>query len=153
MGKELLTDDENAHEGDSISVESPFYFSEVFEECFPYYLSIGMSYEAYWDGDPSLVTAYRKAEEIRMHKKNWELWMNGKYVYEAVMRLIPSLNMWKPKEPLEYTPEPYPITKKEYEERMQREEKKKQEEIRDRMKAFALAQRAKKKQVEEEENG
>lgn len=153
MGKELLTDEiSNANDGDSETSESPFPFSDVFEDAFPYYLSMGMSYKEYWFGDPSLVVAYRKAEDIRSHRKNWEMWMNGRYVYEAVMRLIPSLQLLKPREPMEYMNEPYPLTKEEYEERLQREEKKKQEEIKAKMKALADRVNAKHKQAEEEQN-
>lgn len=153
MGSELLTGEERkVNEGGS-DEELPFSVAEMFDDCFPYYLSIGMTYEQYWDGEPSLVVAYRKAEDIRAHRKNWELYMNGRYVYDAVMRLIPSLNMWKPKEPIEYMSEPYPLTKKEYQDRIAREERKKQEEIRAKMFAFAKAHSTKKNEVEEQENG
>lgn len=83
---------------------------------------------------------------MRAHRKNWEMWMNGRYTYDAIMRLIPSLNMWKPKEPLEYMNEPYPLTRKEIEERVAREQKKKQDEIREKMMAFASARKARKKE-------
>lgn len=82
------------------------------------------------------------------------MWMNGKYTYDAIMRLIPSLNMWKPKEPLEYMKEPYPLTKKEYEEMVKKEEKKRQDEMREKLKAFAIAQNARRKETTEvTENG
>lgn len=153
MGSELLTEeDSNADDGDSEHSESPFLILQILEDCFPYYLSLGMTYKEYWNGDPTLVIAYRKAEEIRSHRKNWEMWMNGRYVYDAIMRLIPSLNVWKPKEPIEYIEEPYPLTRKEYEERMAKEEKKKQEEIKEKLKAFAMAQNKKRKK-EEQDNG
>lgn len=153
MGSELLTEDANANEGDSDDSESPFVIAQYLEDCFPYYLSLGMSYDEYWYGDPSLVRAYRKAEDIRTHRRNWEMWMNGRYTYDAIMRLIPSLNMWKPKEPIEYMKEPYPLTKKEYEDMMKKEEKKQQDEIKAKLKAFAVAQNARRKETEEQENG
>lgn len=74
------------------------------------------------------------------------MWMNGRYVYDAVMRLIPSLQVMKPREPIEYMNEPYPLTKKDYEARMEREQKKRQAEIRAKMMAFATAHKAKKKE-------
>lgn len=152
MGSELLNEDSKTNDGGSSDDgESPFLVAQMLEDCFPYYLSLGMSYDEYWYGDPNMVVAYRKAEEIRSHRRNWEMWMNGRYTYDAIMRLVPSLNMWKPKEPIDYIEEPYPLTRKEYEERMQREEKRKQEEMREKLKAFAMRQNAKKK--EEQENG
>jgi hypothetical protein len=112
-----------------------------------------MSYDEYWYGDPSLVRAYRKAEDIRTHRRNWEMWMNGKYTYEAIACMIPSLQLLKPKEPIEYMKEPYPLTKKEYEDMMKKEEKKQQDEIKAKLKAFAVAQNARRKETEEQGNG
>lgn len=152
MGKELLTEDsQQLNEGDS-EEESPFLIADMLDDCFPYYLSLGMTYEQYWDGVPSLVVAYRKAEDMRSHRRNWEMWMHGRYTYDAIMRLIPSFNQWKPKEPIEYMDEPYPLTRKEYEERVAREERKKQQEIREKMMAFASAHKAKPKKVEDTTN-
>lgn len=153
MGSELLTEDpEQLNEGDSDD-ESPFLISKFLDDCFPYYLSLGMTYDQYWNDNPELVVMYRKAEEIRSHRKNWEMWMNGRYTYDAIMRLVPSLQMWKPKEPIQYMEEPYPLTRKEYEERMAKEQKRKQEEMRAKMAAFAKAQNEKRKQKEEQSDG
>lgn len=153
MGSELLTEDpEQLNEGDSDD-ESPFLISKFLDDCFPYYLSLGMTYDQYWNDNPELVVMYRKAEEIRSHRKNWEMWMNGRYTYDAIMRLVPSLQMWKPKEPIQYMEEPYPLTRKEYEERMAKEQKRKQEEMRAKMVAFAKAQNEKRKQKEEQSDG
>ena len=52
MGPELLTEETPTLEKTN---------TEVFEECFPYYLAIGMSSAEYWEGDPSLARYYRKA--------------------------------------------------------------------------------------------
>ena len=43
-----------------------------------------MSVTEFWDGEPSLAVAYRKAEELRQKKKNEEAWLNGLYVYRAI---------------------------------------------------------------------
>ncbi len=153
MGSELLKEDAQTNEGDSDDSESPFAIAQSIEDCFPYYLSLGMSYDEYWYGDPTLVVAYRKAEDMRTHRRNWEMWMNGRYTYDAIASMIPSLQLLKPREPLAYTQEPYPLTKKEYEERMEREEKKKQEEIMAKMMAFAKSRSSNKVKVEEKQNG
>lgn len=153
MGSELLNEDSKEHEGVSDEEETPFLICKMFDDCFPYYLSLGMTYEQYWDGPPRLVVAYRKAEEIRSHRKNWEMWMNGRYTYDAVMRLIPSLQLVKPREPIEYISEPYPLTRKDYEERLEREEKRKQEEIKAKLMAFANVHKSNKVKVEDTQNG
>ena len=57
--------------------------SECFEEWFPYYLSIGMTYDQYWNQDGMLVRAYRKADEIRQERANTDAWLLGAYFYQA----------------------------------------------------------------------
>jgi hypothetical protein len=148
VGSELLTDAESSDRGDS-GKESPFSFSEMFEECFPYYMSLGMTYDEYWNGDPSLVRHYRKAYDLQLHRRNWEYWLQGRYVYDAIMRLIPSFNPLKPKEPIAYMEEPYAITEKDVEDQKLREEKQRQEAIRNKMMAFAAAHNRKKEENHE----
>ena len=89
-------------------------YTEQFYEMFPYYLSIGMTYEQYWEGDPMLCKYYREAEEIRSEKKNQELWLQGMYVYEAIADISPILHAFAKKgtKPQPYPDAPYPITKK-----------------------------------------
>ena len=72
-----------------VSQPTQIKYGEVFNTHFPYYLSIGMTEEQYWDGDPELVKYYRKAEEIRNEKRNQELWLQGMYIYEALCDASP----------------------------------------------------------------
>ena len=58
--------------------------TEVFEECFPFYLAIGMSYAEYWEGDPKLTQYYRKAYQIKQDEINYIAWLQGLYEYDAV---------------------------------------------------------------------
>ena len=97
---------------------SPPSYTEVFYANFPYYLSIGMSAEEYWNGDCELVKYYRKAQELRTHIKNQELWLQGLYVYEALCAVSPVLHAFAQKgtKPLPYPSRPYPLTEKEKEE-------------------------------------
>lgn len=57
---------------------------ELFHEAFPYYLSLGMTYEEYWEKDSSLVIAYREAERIRTQRNNFNSWLAGRYIYDAL---------------------------------------------------------------------
>ena len=63
-------------------------YTEQFEEVFPYYLSLGMTYEEFWEGDISLPKFYREAEKLRVKRAceddNFQCWLQGLYVYEAV---------------------------------------------------------------------
>ena len=56
-----------------VTATAPLHsYGEKFEELFPYYLSLGMTEEQYWDKDCRLVIFYRKAEELRTSRKNQE---------------------------------------------------------------------------------
>ena len=126
-------------DADEISV--PKTYTEIFEEVFPFYLAIGMSREQFWDEDPKLVKAYRKADEIRKRRMNEELWLSGIYMGEALASTVG--NMFS-KEKYQYPSEPKPITKAEVEERQKREEKARMERIKARFTARALSINAQK---------
>lgn len=100
--------------GEQNSSSPTFTYTEIFYEHFPYYLSIGMSAEQYWDSDPTLVKYYRKAEEIRTERRNQEFWLQGMYIYEAFADVSPVLHAFAKKgaKPHPYTEKPYPITEK-----------------------------------------
>jgi hypothetical protein len=111
VSSSLFTSEESEHQ----KVRSPLStYTEQFYEAFPYYLSIGMTYEQFWDGDPMLCKYYREAEEIRNEKKNQELWLQGMYIYEALADISPVLHAFAKKgtKPQPYTETPYAITKK-----------------------------------------
>lgn len=101
-------------------------YNEKFQELFPYYLSIGMTEEQYWDRDSTLVVAYRKAEELKTNRKNQEMWLQGAYVYEALCRVSPLLHAFAKKgtKPVPYIAEPFAITEKQAEYRQEEKEKK-----------------------------
>ena len=101
-------------------------YTEKFHELFPYYLSIGMTEEQYWDRDSTLVVAYRKAEELKTNRKNQEMWLQGAYVYEALCRVSPLLHAFSKKgtKPVPYIAEPFAITEKQAEYRQEEKEKK-----------------------------
>ena len=104
-------------EGSERDSSLPFVtYTERFHEQFPYYLSIGMTPEQYWDGDSTLARAYRKADEIRMERKNQELWLQGMYIYEAICDASPILHDFAKKgtKPHPYADKPYPITEKQH---------------------------------------
>ena len=91
-----------------------FTYTEKFYELFPYYLAIGMTYDQYWNDDPTLVKYYRKADEMRSERRNEELWLQGMYVYEALCDVSPVLHAYAKKgtKPQPYSEKPYAITEK-----------------------------------------
>ena len=101
-------------------------YSEKFHELFPFYISLGMTEEQYWDRDSLLVIAYRKADELRANRKNEEMWLQGAYLYEALCRVSPILHAFAKKgtKPAPYLAEPFSITEKQAEYRREEKEKK-----------------------------
>lgn len=116
-------------------------YTEKFNECFPYYLSIGMTEEQYWDRDSQLVVAYRKAEELRADKMNQELWLQGAYFYEAVARVSPILHAFAKKgtKPVPYLSEPFALTEKQAEYKQEEKEKKTFDKGKSLMEGFMMA--------------
>jgi hypothetical protein len=114
----------------------------VFERAFPYYLSIGMTYEQFWCDRPELVIAYRRADEIHKRRVNEELWLAGIYTAEALASTVG--NMFSKGNKNKYPSEPLPITRDEAEERREREQRAKMERIRATFTARALMVNAKK---------
>lgn len=108
-------------------------FTECFEELFPAYLAMGMTWTQFWIDEPELATAYRKAEMIRKRRKNEELWLEGIYVAEALSATVG--NMFGKGQKHSYPAEPFPLTVDEQRERREKEEKARME----RMKAAFIA--------------
>lgn len=130
-----LSDDSNINGGSERDnrFASSLTYAQIFEDKFPYYLSIGMTEEQYWDKDSQLAKYYRKAEELRKERMNEEAWLQGMYVYDALIRISPILRAFAKKsaKPEEYVEEPYPITEKKIEEvKIKKEEANKQKAMR-----------------------
>lgn len=75
-----------------------------------------MSYEDYWHGDPLLVRDYLKAEEYRRKRENYNLWLGGLYMREAIMSSIGNAFIDKGSPRYEYLDKPIPIDEEEKEE-------------------------------------
>ena len=119
------------------SSSSSFTYTEKFYELFPYYLSIGMTPEQYWEGDCTLVKYYRKAEELRNDKRNQELWLQGMYIYEVICDIAPVLHAFAKKgtKPTPYSEKPYPLNNKQ----VKRDEEEKQRKLAEKGKRFMEA--------------
>ena len=106
MGSELLTEEKPTQEKT---------YTEIFEECFPFYLAIGMSFAEYWEGDVSLTRYYRKAYRIKQDEINHNAWLQGLYVYDAISTALHNAlrGFGKSKPPAkDYAKQPYEFNKK-----------------------------------------
>ena len=138
MDSELVSDSLSATQGGGRESSPPsFTYTEKFYELFPYYLSIGMTPEQYWEGDCTLVEYYRKAEDMRNEKRNQELWLQGMYIYEAICDVAPILHAFAKKgtKPTPYTSKPYPLNSKQ----IKRDEEEKQRKVAEKGKRFMEA--------------
>ena len=116
MDSELVSSSLSAEDRGEIHKTRPSFstYTEKFYEVFPYYLSIGMTYEQFWDDDCCLTKYYRQADEMRNDRKNQELWLQGMYIYEALCDVAPIMNAMAKKgtKPHQYAERPYAITEK-----------------------------------------
>ena len=129
----------------------PLSLMSAFEKACPRYLSYGMTYEQYWDGDVFAHKAFRKAEKIRWEKQNQVLWLQGAYVYDALLAVTPYLKAFSKGKPKPYVKEPFELFKEQREAREEREAKERYERIKERVAAFAKAQKERAKQSKEQE--
>ena len=109
-------------------------------------MSIGMTYDEFWNQDVSMVEVYRKAAELRDKRKNQELWLQGMYIYEALCDASPLFRFTMKKgiiktEP--YTNGPYSITEAKLREREERERRAKEERLKAEFTAFIERMRQK----------
>ena len=132
----MVTSSESV-EGDGRSVPFSNSYTTKFYEVFPYYLSIGMSPEQYWDDDPALARYYRKADELKQSRRNQELWLQGMYIYEALCDVSPIMNAFAKKgtKPKPYTDHPYPLSVKEIDAEKKLQERREREKARRYMEA------------------
>ncbi len=128
-------DTSDTQQGGEYDLSSPFVYTKIIEDLFPLYLSYGMTAEQYWDGSADLVKYYRKKAEIERDRQNMFLWMQGAYIYEALLDVAPAYQAFSDGkiEPYRKKPIPFEIDEKEEEER----EREKMEKMKAKMQAFA----------------
>lgn len=131
--------------GELVSPASLFSYTEIFEAQCPFYMSIGMTYDEFWEDSADRVIAYRKAYILRQKRNNANAWAHGRYIYDALSAVVPALRGLS-KEPVSpYLEEPYPITKEDMEDYELRQMEKQANEFR----AYAQARNAERKAREE----
>ena len=110
---------------------------KVFEDAFPYYLKMGMTYEQYWFGDVSAHRAYREAEKLRQKEINQTAWLQGMYFYEALMDAAPAIKAFCKTRARPYRNAPYDFDEQEKKEREEREKRRRYNRVKERVALFA----------------
>lgn len=86
-----------------------------------------MTYDQYWYGDPLMVRAFYKADQIRQERMDEQAWLFGVYTLGALKTAIGNALPRKGEPPLEYPKEPISTTiNREKQEKL--EEKRKEQE-------------------------
>jgi hypothetical protein len=101
-------------------------------------MSIGMTYDEFWNQDVAMVGAFRKADELKRRRQNEALWMQGWYIRDALLSTVGNMFAGKSSAPIEYPAEPYPVTTDQVAEKKALEHK----QMEDRMKADLMAMSA-----------
>ena len=100
-------------------------------------MSLGMTYDEFWNQNVDMARAYRKADELRRKRENETLWVQGLYVRDALICTVGNMFSGKGATKHEYPKEPYAITELEIREREEREAKIREERIKANFAAFA----------------
>lgn len=122
--------------GNLPKVAAHYTYAELLDKMFPYYLSIGMTAAEYWDGENELKKAYRQAYKMKVNELNFNLWLQGKYIYDALLSASPVLNAFsKKKDAYPYDEHPYDLFDDDRKARLEAKKRKDYEEALSKMKA------------------
>lgn len=127
---------------------SPLSLMTVFEDACPIYMSFGMSYQDYWDGDIAMHRMYREANKQKMLVENRMLWLQGMYFYEALLDAGRYIKAFSKSKPAPYPDKPYDLFAEERRRRELKEQREKYEHIRNKVALFAKAFNEKRKESE-----
>ena len=100
-----------------------------------------MTYEQFWEQDCELVRYYRKAAQIRQDLKNQEAWLQGAYIYEALIDAAPVFRSLAKKgtKPIPYRNEPYDLFTRNNGEKRKQVQQKQDEKAKAFMEAFMVS--------------
>lgn len=130
MDFELVRGSES-NEGAGVNASAPFSYTETFERLCPEYLAMGMTLFQYWDDDCTMAKYVRKGYEIKREKETFDMWLQGKYVYDAICCCSPILRAFsKATEPIPYLDKPYPLSEAQAKRNAELEEKRRFEQTR-----------------------
>ena len=97
-----------------------------------------MTYAEYWDGDNEAPKFFREAHKLKRKEANFDLYLQGAYVYEAILSCSPTLNpLTKSSQPIPYRDSPFPLTAEEQREADERKMREQFEQMRNAMKERA----------------
>lgn len=114
-------------------------YTELFKKVEPWYLSIGMPLDEFWNGPPERAKVYREAAKLRERQANNVAWRNGVYFMSAINATIMNAFRKKGSPPADYLREPLPLNQVEVEQRRQRDQELAEQRLIDAMNRRATA--------------
>lgn len=115
-------------------------FTEYFEKVCPSFMSIGVSYEDFWNGEFEVTKFALEADKITRKRKNSEAWLNSIYFFRALLDASPAFHEFPGggERKISYSvKEPFPIGTKEIEKRYEENQMNEVLDIRERLLSFA----------------
>lgn len=100
---------------------------------------MGVTYDEYWYGDCSRFHFYEEVYQLKQKEKNFDSWLMGRYVYEAIADISPILHDFVPKgtQAIPYPAEPFPLTEEDQKALEEREKRRKTEKTKAKIQAWA----------------
>lgn len=101
--------------------------TKAFQDCSPFFISIGMTYDQFWRDDLTIAKEYLKAYRIKSEreydKEQWNMWELGVYIYEALCDVSPILHAFAKKgtKPLPFLKKPFGIKENKEEKDLEKE--------------------------------
>lgn len=87
------------HFKDKGNSKKQFTYSELFERECPRYMSMGMTYKEFWEGDNDLPIFYRKKHEYDLQRMNEAAFLQGSYVAKAIAACLSNGEIQYPDKP------------------------------------------------------
>lgn len=72
---------------------------------------IGISEAGFWNMNPAKLKPYIEADRLRLESRNYELWLQGVYFFDAISIALSNAFREKGKKPVEYPGKPRRITR------------------------------------------
>lgn len=104
-----MEDESGGQDLDSSSGIRFLTFSELVDELCPQYMAMGVSYHEFWHGDYTQLQFYLEAHKLRTEQENYNAWLQGAYIYEALCAVSPVLHAYAKSgtKPHPYLDKPY----------------------------------------------
>ncbi|MGN1345571.1 MAG: hypothetical protein ACI4V1_02200 [Eubacteriales bacterium] len=120
------------------------WFADFADSVCSYWMTVGVPCHEFWYGDPATFRYYEEVHRQEQKHENFLLWLQGRYVYEAIGALIPALHPFsKDPKPLPYVSEPFPLTEEDQAAKEERERIEKYNRLKSRVNQWVYEQNKK----------